>query len=68
MKRNELKILRVSHGLTQELIAQKVGLSKAAYNLIENGKRRGSKDFWLKLQSEFNLNDAEVWQLQKAQA
>lgn len=67
MKRNELKVLRVRHNLTQPQIAEKLGVSKSTYNLIEQGKRRGSAEFWLKLQSEFNLKDDEVWKLQNPQ-
>lgn len=62
--RNELKVLRVRNGLTQQQIAEKLSVSVSTYNLIEQGKRRGSQEFWLKLQKEFNLKDGEVWQLQ----
>ena len=62
--RNELKVLRVRHGLTQQQMAEKTGVGITTYNLIEQGKRRGSQEFWLKLQKEFNLKDGEVWQLQ----
>ena len=67
MKRNELKVLRVRNGLTQPVIAEKLGVSLSTYNLIEQGKRRGSAEFWLKLQSEFNLTHSEVWKLQNPQ-
>ena len=61
--RTELKILRIKHHLTQAQIAEKVGVSYATYNLIEQGKRKGSTTFWDKLQKQFNLTDAEMWQL-----
>lgn len=64
MERTELKVLRVRNNLTQLQIAKKLGVSKSTYNLIENGNRRGSAEFWLRLQSEFNLKDSEVWQIQ----
>ena len=67
MKRNELKVLRVRNNLTQPLMAEKLGVSKSTYNLIEQGKRRGSAEFWLTLQKEFNLKDSEVWKLQNPQ-
>lgn len=61
--RTELKILRIKHHLTQAELAEKVGVSYATYNLIEQGKRKGSTEFWAKLQTAFNLTDAEMWQL-----
>lgn len=61
--RTELKILRIKHHLTQVQLAEKVGVSYATYNLIEQGKRKGSTEFWHKLQKQFNLTDAEMWQL-----
>ena len=61
--RTDLKILRVKHHLTQVELAEKVGVSYPTYNLIEQGKRKGSTEFWAKLQKVFNLTDAEMWQL-----
>ena len=61
--RTNLKILRVKHQLTQKEIADKVGVSYATYNLIEQGKRKGSTEFWKRIQERFNLTDAEMWQL-----
>lgn len=63
--RTELKVLRIKHNLTQVEIAQKLGVSKSTYNLVEQGKRNGSKKFWLAVQNLFELGDAEVWKLQK---
>jgi len=61
--RTSLKILRVKHNLTQADIADKLGVSYPTYNLIEQGKRKGSTEFWAKLQQVFNLTDAEMWAL-----
>ena len=65
--RLELKVFRMKQKLNQEQMAEKLGVSISTYNLIENGKRRGSQEFWLKLQSEFNLEGGEVWKLQTNQ-
>lgn len=62
--RTKLKIFRVTHNLTQRDIAKKLNVSLSTYNLIEQGKRRGSQEFWLKLQQEFNLDGGKVWELQ----
>ena len=63
--RTDLKVLRVKHGLTQTDLAKMLGVSVATYCLIEQGKRRGSVENWLKIQQIFKLGDAEVWNLQK---
>lgn len=64
IKRLELKVLRVKNDLTQRQAAKLLGVSLATYNLIENGNRRGSVDFWNKVQKQFNLTGEEVWNLQ----
>ena len=62
----DLRDIRYKNGdLTQEQMAEKIGISKGAYSLIENKKRIGSRRTWLKIQSLFNLKDEEVWKLQK---
>ena len=51
--------------LSQEEMAKRIGITKSAYCLIERGQRFGSFKTWLKIQSLFNLTDAEVWRLIK---
>lgn len=64
MKNKELIKLRVDHDLTQTDMAAKCGISVATYNLIENGKRRGSKKFWAAVQKLFHLDGERMWKLQ----
>lgn len=64
MKNKELIKLRVDYDLTQEDLAKICGVSLATYNLVENGKRRGSKKFWQALQEYFNLDGERMWKLQ----
>ena len=40
MTHNELKAIRVAHGLTQESMAERVGLSWRQYQRIESGNSR----------------------------
>lgn len=61
--RTALKVLRVRNNLTQKDMATKLGISYPSYNLIEQGKRKGSTEFWETIQNQFNLTDAEMWQL-----
>lgn len=65
IKRHNLKVLRIKHNLTQQQLADQLGVSVSTYNLIENGQRRGSQEFWLKLQNLLQLEDGEVWQAQQ---
>ena len=58
-----LKILRVRYDLTQEAMAQKLGMSRQAYAKIENGQAAGSISFWLKVQFAFNITSEEMWYL-----
>ena len=63
--RHNLKVFRVTHNLTQQQLADKLGVSVSTYNLIENGSRRGSQKLWETLQKEFNLDGGKVWELQR---
>ena len=65
--RHKLKLFRLSQNLTQQQMADKMGVSVTTYHLIENGARRGSQAFWCKLQKEFNLEGGFVWLLQSEQ-
>ena len=64
MKNKELIKLRIDHDLMQEGMAKRCGVSVATYNLIENGKRRGSKKFWQTVKQEFDLDGEALWYLQ----
>lgn len=64
MKNKGLIKLRVDHDLTQPQAAKLLKVSTSTYNFIENGKRRGSVEFWQNVQSAFMLNDSEVWKIQ----
>lgn len=62
--RRNLKVFRVKHNLTQQQLADQLGVSVSTYNLVEGGNRRGSIEFWTKLQQQFNLEGGDVWELQ----
>ena len=64
MKNKELIILRIKHNLTQVDMSKICGISISTYNLIENGKRRGSKKVWQNIQAYFNLDGEQMWKLQ----
>ena len=64
-KRLELKVFRITKDLTQDEMAEACGVSKSTYCLVEQGKRKGSLDFWNKLQEAFKISDADMWNLMK---
>ena len=64
MKNKELIKLRVDHDKTQTDMAIICGVSVGTYNLIENGKRRGSKEAWQNIQAYFKLDGEKMWKLQ----
>ncbi len=65
MKRKALKMFRISHDLTQQETADKLGYSLSQYALIEQGRRNATLAFWSKFQQVFDVPDAEMWQLMK---
>ena len=61
-----LRDVRYKNGdLSKKEMSEKIGITIAAYSLIESGKRTGSTNTWKKIQELFNLSDEETWQLQK---
>lgn len=63
--RRNLTVLRAKHGLTRAEMADKIGVSRSTYSEIENGKRGCSQSFLNKLQSAFDIPDADMWELTK---
>lgn len=63
--RTELKVLRVKHKMTQAQFAEKIGVSRGMYALIEQGNRNGTQEVWQRLQTAFNVPDGEIWRLMK---
>lgn len=52
--RINLKKLRLEAGnLTQEEMANRLGVSRVTYSFVESGKSKGSIDFWLAVEREF---------------
>ena len=51
--RKNLQMLRISHDLTQEQMAERIGVSRTTYCKVENGKSKGSMSFWLAVKKEF---------------
>lgn len=65
MERRNLKTFRVSQGLTQQGMAERLGMSRSAYMRIETGKAGTSRRFSGAVQREFGIPDSEMWTLLK---
>lgn len=63
MENKKLKIVRVTFGLTQEQMAERLDMSRQAYAKIENGQAQGNIKFWARVQKEFNISGEEMWGL-----
>lgn len=67
--RKKLKKLRVlTLNISQEEMADRIGVARATYAAIEKGKRRGNPYFWMKLQNAFDIPDAEMYTYMKFDA
>lgn len=58
--RNGLYMFRHSKKLSQRAFAEIIGCSRATYSSIECGSRNGTMTFWRKLQTAFDISDAEI--------
>lgn len=54
--RKNLKNARKAAGLTQQAMAEKLGMSQIGYQNIENGLRVGKIETWDKLEDFFGIN------------
>ena len=57
--RKNLKMLRVENDFTQEKMAIRLGVTRATYCKIENGKSKGTMTFWLAVKRAFPEIDIE---------
>ena len=57
--RKNLKMLRIENDFTQEQMAIRLGVTRTTYCNIENGKSKGSMDFWLAVKRAFPEVDIE---------
>lgn len=54
--RKNLKEARQRAGLTQQQMADKLGISTRYYRFIENGRRNGDFELWDKLEDFFGIH------------
>ena len=58
--RKGLYMFRHNLKLSQQAMADKIGVNRETYASIERGARNGSMTFWRKLQLAFNIDDAVI--------
>ncbi len=60
--KNRLKVLRAEHGLTQEDLAKKLGVSRQAVNALETEKHSPSLDLAYRIAAIFRLSTEQVFE------
>ena len=58
---NCLEVLRKNEKLTQDEMAQKLGVSASFYTKIESGNRAPSRDFLVKIKECFPMCDMNIF-------
>jgi len=59
--KNNIKVYRAIHNLTQENLAEKVGVTRQTINAIEKGKYDPSLDLAFELARLFNTNIEDIF-------
>jgi putative transcriptional regulator len=63
--KTRLKVLRAEHDLTQEALAEKVGVSRQAINAIETGKYEPSLSLAIRIARLFNQPVEQIFILEE---
>lgn len=58
--RENLRNARKEKGLTQQAVADRLGISLRYYRMIENGDRTGDFEIWDDLEDMFNVNQRSL--------
>lgn len=61
MKNKLIKDMRIERGLTQEDMAEKLGISNVAYHLYETGKRNIPQDKAEKIAHIFEMKISDIF-------
>ena len=59
--KNKLKVFRAMHDLTQEALAEKVGMTRQTINAIERGRYNPSLDLAFKLAGLFEVKIEDLF-------
>lgn len=58
--RERLREARINRGMTQQQVADEIGVSLRYYQLIEQGKRDGSFEVWDALEDLFEIHQRKL--------
>ena len=58
---NRIKVLRAGNDLSQQALADKIGVSRQAVNAVENGKHDPSLQLAFDIAKQFNLRIEDVF-------
>jgi len=64
--KNKIKVFRAMHDLTQEDLAQAIGVTRQTIRAIEKGKYVPSLDLAFRISRRFSVNIEEVFQYDDA--
>lgn len=59
--KNRIKVLRAERNWSQQVLADKLGVSRQAVNAVENGKHDPSLQLAFDIAEQFELNIEEVF-------
>lgn len=60
MAREKLKAARIGAGMTQQQVADELGIGVRYYQSIEAGEKTGSFDIWDELEDMFSIHQREL--------
>lgn len=63
MKRTSIIERRKDIALTQQEVAEKAGISRSYYAMIESGYKQPTLKTWLRIGDAINLNKIEIFEL-----
>jgi len=64
---NKIKVFRAEHDLTQEGLANEIGVTRATINAIEKGKYTPSLELAFRIAQRFNVNVEKVFYIPQSQ-
>ena len=65
MERRNLIAFRARRGLSQEAMAERIGIARGTYGEIERGNRDCKVSAFEAIQRAFGIPDSEMWELTK---
>ena len=58
-----LKVFRAAHDLSQQEMADKLGIARSTYSMVERGERQAGMKIWNRFMEKFGLTPDEIYEL-----